>query len=213
MSKFYGQQEQDKFLYERYFTQTKNGISIECGAFDGIMESSTLFFEESMGWTTINIEAAPPVYEMLLNNRPKAINFNFGLGDKQDKLIFKHAVHPSHGVKFGNGSFNHKPEHQEILRNQNCSFQEFEVEIKTYVSVIDQLMDEKFYGKKIDLFVLDVEGFEMEVIKGMKDSKYLPNIMCVEFPHVGLENLKVVLSEMGYDFDVINESNAYFIKK
>ena len=61
--------------------------------------------------------------------------------------------------------------------------------------------------------MLDVEGFEMEVIKGMKDSKYLPNIMCVEFPHVGLENLKVVLSEMGYDFDVINESNAYFIKK
>ena len=74
-------------------------------------------------------------------------------------------------------------------------------------------MDEKFPNRVIDLFVLDVEGFEIEVIEGMKNSKYLPKIMCVEFPHVGLENLKTVLAELGYDFDIINESNAYFIKK
>lgn len=213
MSKFYGQLEQDKFLYERYFSETKNGISIECGAFDGVMESATFFFEESLNWVSINIEAAPPIYDMLIKNRPKAINFNFGLGNIETKETFKHAIHPSHGVKFGNGSFNHKSEHQDILRSQNCTFQEYEVDIKTYESLIDRLMDEKFPNRVIDLFVLDVEGFEIEVIEGMRNSKYLPKIMCVEFPHVGLENLKTVLAELGYDFDIINESNAYFIKK
>ena len=48
MYKFYGQSEQDKFIFERYFKDKKNGISIECGAFDRIMESSTLFFEENL---------------------------------------------------------------------------------------------------------------------------------------------------------------------
>lgn len=43
MYKFYGQSEQDKFIFERYFQTKEKGISIECGAFDGIMESSTLF--------------------------------------------------------------------------------------------------------------------------------------------------------------------------
>ena len=83
MYKFYGQSEQDKFIFERYFKDKKNGISIECGAFDGIMESSTLFFEENLEWTCINIEASPPIFEMLKLNRDKSFNFNLGLGNKE----------------------------------------------------------------------------------------------------------------------------------
>ena len=212
MNKFYGQFEQDKFIYERYFIDTRDGISIECGAFDGIMESSTYFFEESLGWTTINIEASPPIFNMLVTNRKNSININRGLSNKQETLIFEHAIHPEHGIKFGNGSFNHKESHLEILKNESCKFEKYEVETISYIDLIDPLMDEKYFGRKINLFVLDVEGFEMEALQGMVGSKYLPEIMCVEYPHVGLDNLKTFLKNLGYRFDTLRDNNAYFIK-
>ena len=93
MEKFYGQLEQDKFIYDRYFKNYSKGISIECGAFDGVMESSTYFFEETLGWVTINIEASPPIFDMLETNRKNSININKGLSDQNDMLIFEHAIH------------------------------------------------------------------------------------------------------------------------
>ena len=57
--KFYGQFNKypvDKILYDRYFKDFNGqGISLECGAADGINISSTKFFEETLGWKTINV--------------------------------------------------------------------------------------------------------------------------------------------------------------
>ncbi len=209
---YYGQSEQDRFIHERYFLDKRNGISIECGAFDGVMESATYFFEESMGWSAINIEASPPIYNMLDSNRKKSININKGLSNKKGNLIFNHAIHPQHGVKFGNGSFNHKESHIDILKMENCTFESYEVETIPYRDLIDVIMDQNFNGRTVDLFVLDVEGFEVEVLDGMVGSKYLPNIFCIEYPHVGLDKLQEILVDLGYKFDTINETNVYFIK-
>lgn len=212
MNKFYGQLEQDKFIFERYFKNKKAGISIECGAFDGIMESSTLFFEETLNWKCINIESSPPIFDLLKKNRPSSFNFNTGLGEEESILTFKHVIHPIHGVKFGNGSFNHNTEHKNILITEGCTFEEYDVKITTYNNLIDNFMYKNFPNKIIDLFVLDVEGFEIEVIQGMKNSSYLPNIFCVEFPHVGLDNINNELMKMGYSYDISENNNAYFIK-
>lgn len=39
---FYGQNKQDKFIYETFFKDKKNGLMIEAGAFDGVTESTFL---------------------------------------------------------------------------------------------------------------------------------------------------------------------------
>ena len=213
MYKFYGQQGQDQFIFEKYFKNKKNGISIECGAFDGILESSTLFFEETLEWNCINIESSPPIFEMLKINRQKSFNFNHGLSNENGKQIFKHVIHPELGTKFGNGSFNHKPEHlNSLINEQLCEFEEYEIETITYTDLIDNFMDTNFKNKIIDLFVLDVEGYEMEVLEGMKNSKYLPQIMCIEYPHVGFDNLNKMMDNLNYKFDITQSNNAYFIK-
>jgi len=212
MYKFYGQSEQDKFIFERYFQNKEKGISIECGAFDGVMESSTLFFEENLGWTCINIEASPPIFEMLKSNRTKSHNFNLGLGSEETTLKFKHAVHPYYGTKFGNGSFKHKMTHEDLLNHEGCHFEEYNVISTRYDNIIDKLMNENFHDQTIDLFVLDVEGYEIEVLEGMKNSKFLPQILCVEYPHVGLDNIKLFLNDLNYKFDLTKDNNAYFIK-
>jgi FkbM family methyltransferase len=213
MYKFYGQMEQDRFIFERYFQNKENGICIECGAFDGVMESSTLFFEENLGWTCINIEASPPIFNMLKNNRTKSFNFNVGLGDSEKTLTFSHVNHPVYGSKFGNGSFNHNKEHEQLLIDENCEFEKHDVKTIPYNKLIDNFMENNFPNRIIDLFVLDVEGYELEALKGMKNSNYLPQIVCVEYPHTGLENIKKILEELNYMFDVTKDNNSYFIKK
>ena len=52
----------------------------------------------------------------------------------------------------------------------------------------------------------------MEVLEGVENSKFLPQILCVEYPHVGLDNLKFLLEKLNYKFDLTKDNNAYFIK-
>ncbi len=44
--KYYSQAGQDKFIYENFFKDQKNGFFIEIGAYDGITGSNCNFFEK-----------------------------------------------------------------------------------------------------------------------------------------------------------------------
>ena len=107
-----------------------------------------------------------------------------------------------------------------------CGFNPYFVKCGRYDQIIDQVMKEKFNGRNIDLFVLDVEGYEINVLEGMKNSAYLPHVFCIEYPMIGLDNLKNKLYDMGYLFDTVHECgrfvlgtqefnshNAFFVKK
>jgi len=53
---FYSQYNQDKFIYENFFHNKKEGVFIDIGAYDGLMLSNSKFFEDTMNWTGICIE-------------------------------------------------------------------------------------------------------------------------------------------------------------
>jgi FkbM family methyltransferase len=205
--KFYGQWNPpvDKFLWERYFKNRKQGVFVECGAFDGVLESSCKFFEESMEWWGINFEPVPYIYDRLIKNRPKATNIKKALSNKNGITRFKQAVSPTIGQMFGNGSISHNDKHLKSLKQEGCKFEEFDVETVRFSDLIYTMN----LGE-IDLMVLDVEGHEIEVIEGMEGSAVIPKVFCVEYPHVGLEVLKKKLKPFGYVFDTTSFNNATF---
>jgi hypothetical protein len=43
--KFYSQFQQDKFVYENYFKDKQSGFFVDIGAYDGEIDSNSLFFE------------------------------------------------------------------------------------------------------------------------------------------------------------------------
>ena len=200
----------DRFLYERYFIgRWTPGVAIECGAFDGLTESSCKFFEESLGWTTVNVEPYPVAYEKLVANRPDSVNVNVALSNANGTAEFTAAIHPHFGADCNNGSIRHTASHREYLDGIGCQYRNYEVPTTTYADLVSRL------GlKAVDLFVLDVEGHEYEVLEGMRAAppSLWPQILCIEHGHLGADEMKPVVEPLGYVFDTTSFVNSFYLR-
>lgn len=207
---YYGQWDPpvDKWIHTHFFTNYKNGFFIEAGAFDGLTENSCKFFEESMGWTGINVEPDVYNYKRLCINRPNTLNLDVGLSDKETDVTFYKAVHPTMGQAFGNGSIKHHEIHRRHLINEGCKFEEHKIHTITYKQLI-----EKYNVKNVDLMVLDVEGHELSVLDGMKDCLIMPKVMCVEHGVLGIEMINNKMFELGYEYVNSSFNNSFYTKR
>lgn len=75
---------EDVMIYQRYFQsdnygddrmaypehQPRRRFFLEMGAYDGLAETNTRFFEACLGWTGLLIEASPPSFAKLEANGP-----------------------------------------------------------------------------------------------------------------------------------------------
>ena len=210
--KFYGQFDPpvDKFIFERYFLGARTpGVAIECGAFDGLAESSCKFFEESLGWTCVNVEPCPPAFDKLVRNRPRSININAALSSSTSSVEFTAVIHPSFGADCNNGSIQHTTQHKQDLDAIGCTYRRYQVATTTYHDlVIAQRL------QAVELLVLDVEGHEHEVLKGMQQTPcaLLPKIFCIEHGHLGSDALKPALEALGYTFDTTSFVNSFYVR-
>lgn len=209
-NKFYGQWDPpvDKFLLENFFPNHYGLTAIECGAFDGVTENCTKYFEDNYGWKIINVEPVPSLYTKLCNNRPKSINLNYALSDIEGSIEFKQMIHPVHGDMFGNGSIKHNTEHlAELMKIPGMNSRTLTIQRKRYSTLI---AEQKL--NKVDLMILDVEGHEMEVLKDLVLASIKPQVLVVEFPHITLPTLRTIL-ESHYIFNTVSHNNAYFTLK
>lgn len=211
MYQFYGQWNPpvDKFIFENYYPEKHNGIGIECGAYDGITESCCYFFEKNFNWKIYNIEPVPNIYSKLIINRPYSFNYNIALSDKDGEQVFKQFV-DFQKKDFGNGSLSHHEKHLEDLYRHNCSYYNFLVKTKTYTDFIN---DENITN--LDLFILDVEAHEPQVIKGMIDCDVLPDLFVIEHGHLGNEIIEenLELLKCNYILDKKSFNNSFYLKQ
>lgn len=207
---FYGQFDPpvDRFLFERYFPDAGiRGIFVECGAFDGTTESSCRFFEESLGWTGWNLEPVEHLFTSLCRNRPRSRNLKLGLSNACGESRFTLAVSPTFGRDCNNGSIRHAESHERALRDAGFTFETLRIDTVTWSALVAA---ERM--THVDLLVLDVEGHEIEVLEGMKGCLVLPDVLCIEFGHLGIDRIRVALAELGYSYDITSHANAFFVR-
>ncbi len=210
--KFYGQFDPpvDKVIHERYFPDKYGGTSLEAGAFDGQYENNTKFFEENYNWKTINIEPLPHIFRQLKINRPDSINLNIALSDSNaEKEITVYDI-PKYGINNTNASINHTDKHEKLLQKMSGDKKKtFSIICKTYTELIKELEVDH-----LDLFVLDVEGHEPEVIDGMANCEVLPDVFVIEHghrePQFFVEKLKILKAK--YKLDFTSHVNSFFVK-
>lgn len=210
--KYYGQFDPpvDKIIHERYFPNKLYGSSLEAGAFDGVFENSTKFFEENYGWTSFNIEPLLYVYDELMINRPNSFNFPMALSDKTGEEKITVYDIKNYGTRNTNASINHTDKHKKLLENISKGEKKtFTIQCMTYKDFI-----ECAGIKHLDLFVLDVEGHEPEVIDGMVGCTVMPDVFVIEHGHrtpdFFVEKLKVL--DVKYKLDLVSHVNSYFVK-
>ncbi len=136
-----------------------HGVFVEVGANDGVSQSNTWYFERYRGWTGLLIEPVPELAAMASRFR-KAPVANVALG-AQDGGTLQLAV--SDLMTTADAS--------RIVEGTHVT----SVPIRTLSGLLDD------HGiDEVDLFSLDVEGFEIEVLKGLDLSRHRPGRILVE---------------------------------
>lgn len=215
--KFYGQFEPqvDEFIFNRYFNDTNiKGVCIECGAYDEITNICYKFFEETIGQTCYNFEPNNKLFSLLKNNRPNSINLNLALSNTEEEKTYfeiEYDKTDACGNIITSNSTLEMPskERLEELKKLNYKINNFSVKTITYKNFI-----EKYDIKFINLFVLDVEGHEFSVLKGMQNCNILPNIMVIELSDINkFLDLRKIMNSMDYIYDTTSFCDYFFIKK
>jgi len=147
---FYSQSGLDKILYEKYLNY-KNGFFIELGAIDGIIFSNTKFFEDELNWNGILIEPTEQ-YKNLIINRPKCYNFNY-------------AISKTNGYEYflGGDAVGGLLKSMNEIHKKNWNLNEQDKMIVKCVPFYELTRDMKI--DKVDLFCIDVEGGELDVLE------------------------------------------------
>lgn len=207
--RYYGQFDPpvDRYLLETFFAHKREpGFFVECGAFDGVYDSSCLMFEESLAWKGVNFEASPLIFPLLQERRPRSTNLNVALSRGPGTAIFRHVSDELHGDFLGWGSLEHQASQLSAIAAGAMRVSESHVQTCAWRDC--EILQSQ---EQIDLFVLDVEGHELAVIDGMMGAKVLPRVMCVEHGQIGVETLSRKLGELGLDYVSSLHVNSFYV--
>lgn len=168
---YFSQFGEDKILHET-FGEKKDGFCIEVGGYDGITGSNTYFFEK-LGWQCLVIE---PIYEYCekIRSARSCEVYNVAVSDEDGEAEFAIAE----GIEVLStmlSTLETNTYQFERIKKDHGRIKKIIVKTKT----LNSILEAKSYPK-IDFISIDVEGHEMEVLKGFSVEKFLPRIMIIE---------------------------------
>jgi FkbM family methyltransferase len=149
------------------------GFFVEAGANDGVNFSNTYYLERARGWTGVLVEGIPDLYRACVRHRPRSHVVNCALVPPEDdgRLV---TMHYSNLQSIVSGAL--PLEHvEEGLRSQRERTYEVQVPGRTLTSVLDEARPPRF-----DLLVLDVEGYEAQVLRGLDLDRHAPRFALIE---------------------------------
>lgn len=199
ITKYHAADEIDRKI-EKYLDH-RNGFYVELGAADGIGFSNTLYFELKKGWSGILIEPSPNNFLQCLVNRSKQNSFfcnactSFEYGGKFVEMIYAHYMSAAIGLE----SDIEDPEQHALSGSRYlASPNERVFKYGAIARPLNELLIEAKAPKLIDFISLDVEGAEIEVLKGIDHDTYKFKLMCIETRSPDV--LTKYLNQYGYIF-------------
>jgi FkbM family methyltransferase len=160
---------EDLLAWELFKNQPK-GFFIEAGALDGYHHSVTYAFE-AIGWQGLLVEPTPARYAQCAERRTRSQVVHAALGhhDASGQTAFWVVED-----RFGGALSYSKPTDDHLVAIGNVPRQQVMV---PSVSLNELLTS---HTGPIDLFVLDVEGAELDVLDGFDLNRFKPRVMIIE---------------------------------
>jgi FkbM family methyltransferase len=194
------------------------GFFVEAGAHDGYIGSNTYYVARFRGWSGVLIEPIPALYECCVSERSESKVFNCALvrsGFGRDEVVMRYGG-PQSVVKgaWEWAAANEAPSQLEWSQQGCAHGWEARYEVGVPARTLTSVLDEADAPATIDLLSLDVEGYELEVLKGLDFARYTPTLIVLEFFEglPGRDELGRLLAD--YDeIDRLSPSDLLFRRK
>eukprot|EP00759_Apiculatamorpha_spiralis_P018918 PhF_6_TR25173/c0_g1_i2/m.34709 len=171
---FQGQHYEDLYLYQHFLHKTYNGVFLELGALDGYSYSATYFFERYMGWRGILIEASPRNVGNFWKQQGNPKTKRFSGTEFVHSAICSEKRNVTYVSVSGTGAGI-----LEFMSNKQQKQYEHAEKMPIGCDTLNNILESKEVDH-VDMFVLDVEGAEYEVLKGFDISKIPVHYLVVE---------------------------------
>lgn len=210
---------EDKTLYNVFFKARGplyKGTFVEMGAFNGIRESNSLFFEQCLGWEGVLVEGNPNQWSYLVANRPYAHRLHYAPScNAADEASNATALfYPS---AFTNAGLARDGVRSDYANQQDL--QPVSVPCGTITSVLQDLLPG---NGRVNIFSLDVEGAEPLVVGNAIDFEEVfievlmveqHNAQCPAPPKYceSREKVRAIMKERGYTLHekLVAKSDVY----
>lgn len=194
----YAQNGEDMVLL-RVFGSQPTGVWVDVGANHPVADSVTKNFHD-MGWTGINLEPVPTLFDLLVQMRPDDVNLCVAASDRDGVMTFhRNNTNPDLSTFTTDWARGY--------RNQGHDVQDVDVPVVRLTAVCDQYLD----GKVIDFMKVDTEGHELEVLRGHDFARHKVRVLLAEATPDRLDDLVDHLAGHEMRFVAFDGLNAWFV--
>tara|TARA_B100000767_G_scaffold231530_1_gene223004 strand:- start:487 stop:1197 length:711 start_codon:yes stop_codon:yes gene_type:complete len=165
-------------ILEKIFINQHKGIYIDVGCQHPIKNSNTYLLYKK-GWEGINVDLDKDNIELFKACRSNDYNFNKALSSKVNEVDLY---------------FYHKKSPINTIDKKTSEFQEAEVSSikKINTDTLNNIiLNTKYKDRSFDLLSIDVEGHELEVLKGFDLTKFSPKVVVVEYLDLNASKLEI----------------------
>jgi FkbM family methyltransferase len=199
----YAQNFEDVML-RRVFDDRNDGFYIDVGAMDPVFDSVTNYFYEQ-GWSGINIEPNEWFYNKLVAQRPRDINLNVAVGEREERrplYIFE---------QYGNSTFDESS--RDRFAEKGHEVEEKIVKITTLATICNE-----YATRPIDFLKIDCEGWEKAALEGADWDRFHPTVVIVEATEPGTTvpswaEWQPLLENARYEMVYFDGLNRFFLHR
>jgi len=199
-------QEGEDLILRRVFEGKEKGFYVDVGAHHPKRFSNTFIFY-NQGWRGINIDAMPGSMKLFDKYRPRDINIELPISNKEQTLTY---------YAFNDPALNgFSRELSEERNREENYFIKFTKNIIT--STLEDVLDKKLpKQQQIDFISIDVEGLDYEVLISNDFKKYEPKVILIEMvgsllKDVECNEITVYLKKYNYSIYAKTVNTVFFI--
>jgi FkbM family methyltransferase len=187
----------EDLIIDRSLGHKKKGFYVDIGAFDPVRFSNTMRFYR-WGWSGINIEPDTEHWKKIAGVRVRDINLNIGIADKKEALTY-YVMEPHTLSTFS--------------KKQSLEYEKHGFRLVGQKSVavwpLADVLREYAKNKSIDFLSIDVEGFELDVLRSNDWKRFRPKVLCVEMSHAAPAIARYI-ETLGYKLTATTPDNHIY---